>query len=466
MGKIRKALAQQEKEQTALKTRRAIPKKEEEWDVSEEGFYKDDIEDWNDAGDHLMLDPTADLEAASFSEEESDNEVLPLDLPDNSDDEEDRSDASERDSESADDAGLPSHQAWGHRKSSFYDANFGGDESIHSSDESMAEEEEKEAMELQRRLMDSLDNKDYGLESFRKLQQQTSRGKPSGVGSATVAVTKELSSLSEEEQYSLLQQQWPEFIELHGDLQDRLQYIKNTLDPLIEILSSSQSLIVTGEGLDILKAMRMYSALYCLNVGLYVVLRSSGTSTEDHPVIGRIVELRDILGKLSTALGGEEKIESVHQIVQTSSVTSMQTEKANPRKRKVKQNKGEAMGKKKKRKQDKKDDEDPLEYYNRIKNSKKKVSFVDVPSSTAVQHPEEGKEDGKRGISYQMATNKGLTPKRKKEQRNPRVKHRKKYVKAVKKYRKVSRPVERELERYGGEKGGIKSRLSRSVKIK
>ena len=40
-------------------------------------------------------------------------------------------------------------------------------------------------------------------------------------------------------------------------------------------------------------------------------------------------------------------------------------------------------------------------------------------------------EDGKRAITYQISRNKGLTPKRKKEQRNPRVKHRKKFRKAV-----------------------------------
>ena len=81
---------------------------------------------------------------------------------------------------------------------------------------------------------------------------------------------------------------------------------------------------------------------------------------------------------------------------------------------------------------------------------------------------EEAEEEGdrKRGITYQIAQNKGLTPKRKKELRNPRVKNKKKYVKAVKKYQKVTRPLEREMDRYGGEKGGIKSRLSRSVKIK
>lgn len=42
----------------------------------------------------------------------------------------------------------------------------------------------------------------------------------------------------------------------------------------------------------------------------------------------------------------------------------------------------------------------------------------------------EGDVNSKRGITYQIAKNKGLMPSRKKEQRNPRVKHRNKFRKA------------------------------------
>lgn len=44
---------------------------------------------------------------------------------------------------------------------------------------------------------------------------------------------------------------------------------------------------------------------------------------------------------------------------------------------------------------------------------------------------EELDEDAKRAITYQIAKNKGLTPHKKKELRNPRVKHRMKFRKAV-----------------------------------
>lgn len=55
-------------------------------------------------------------------------------------------------------------------------------------------------------------------------------------------------------------------------------------------------------------------------------------------------------------------------------------------------------------------------------------SLEDAEEVDDAQIDENG--DNKRAITWQMAKNKGLTPHRKKEQRNPRVKHRNKFRKA------------------------------------
>lgn len=452
MGKIRKAILRKEKENASLKAKKDIPPIEQEWDVSEEGFYKDEVEEWNDERDHLLLDPHS-IEPASFSEDEgSDTEVLPLDLPDSADE----SDILEH---SESETGGPSDRAWGHRKSSFYNADFVDDESAHSSDESLAEEEEKEAMALQKRLLESLDNQHFGLESlksFENLQAKEDLGQRS-----KVSVTKELSDMSEGERFSLLEQQWPEFLELYGDLSDELKRSKNIISPLAEIVSAYPHAF-TEAGSSLLKTLLVFTNLYCLNVMFYMTLRASHLPAEDHPVITRIIELRDILGKIKTGLGDFIGLEALLEKLKNTDLEKRVTKDKSV---------DPALREKKiaKRVLPKNDEEDPLEFYNRIKASKrrkkqKKVSFKDLPASP--EKIEEDGSEGKRKISYQIAQNRGLTPKRKKDERNPRVKHRRKYTRAVKKYQKVVRPLEREMDRYGGEKGGIKLRLSRSIKLK
>ena len=77
-----------------------------------------------------------------------------------------------------------------------------------------------------------------------------------------------------------------------------------------------------------------------------------------------------------------------------------------------------------------------------------------------------GEEEEKRAITYEMEKNKGLTPKRKREQRNPRVKYRKKYEKAVIRRKGQVRLPRKELQKYGGEMTGINVRSVKSVKFK
>lgn len=75
--------------------------------------------------------------------------------------------------------------------------------------------------------------------------------------------------------------------------------------------------------------------------------------------------------------------------------------------------------------------------------------------------------DGKRAITYAIEKNKGLTPKRKKEARNPRVKKRLKYEEKMKKLGSIRQLYKGGEGRggYGGEMTGIKSSIVRSRKL-
>lgn len=119
---------------------------------------------------------------------------------------------------------------------------------------------------------------------------------------------------------------------------------------------------------------------------------------------------------------------------------------------------------------------DADEYYESIKNAKldKKHARREA-HNTAKKAAREGKlaelqetadADGKRALNFQILKNKGLTPNRRNENRNARVKKRKKYEQAKKKLKSV-RQVYDESNRgpYQGEKTGIKKGVSRSVKL-
>lgn len=97
--------------------------------------------------------------------------------------------------------------------------------------------------------------------------------------------------------------------------------------------------------------------------------------------------------------------------------------------------------------------------------AKKKLHYTPAPRYGGFEQTVE--EGGKRGASYEIIKNKGLTPHRKKANRNPRVKKRQMYAKAViarkGQVREVITPTS---AAYGGESTGIKANLSKGRKIK
>ena len=75
-------------------------------------------------------------------------------------------------------------------------------------------------------------------------------------------------------------------------------------------------------------------------------------------------------------------------------------------------------------------------------------------------------DEDKRGVTYEIMKNKGVTPYRKTVNRNPRVKKRKAYEKAiVSRKGQVREVITGVSHNYGGETTGIKSNLSRSRKF-
>lgn len=111
------------------------------------------------------------------------------------------------------------------------------------------------------------------------------------------------------------------------------------------------------------------------------------------------------------------------------------------------------------------------EYYNMLvgKNKQKKAekkAYHDAEKVGGVVIPVEQNVAGKRAIGYVIEKNKGLTPHRKKDVRNPRVKKRKKYEEAKKKLgSKKALYKGGQQGAYAGELTGIKKNLVKSVKF-
>ena len=110
--------------------------------------------------------------------------------------------------------------------------------------------------------------------------------------------------------------------------------------------------------------------------------------------------------------------------------------------------------KKSKKKKDDDDDEG---------SSEDEVAETEVVKAGNGSEPQN--EEERRAITYQIAKNKGLTPKRSKLQRNPRVKNRKKFDKAKVRRKGQVREVRTEVKKYAGEFSGINARVKKGIKL-
>ncbi|XP_043290142.1 something about silencing protein 10 [Venturia canescens] len=394
---------------------------------------------------------------------DSEDEVYGLE----DEDEMDNEDGDEKDSMASDieglpkDDDLPDERAWGKKKRAFYSTDYVDPDyaTANRKDMAIAEMEEKEARNIQKRLAEQLDDADFGLD----LLQPAGEGRESEADDEHIVKT-DLSKLGKREKLALMQKESPEFGALVTDFKERMEEAKNILSPFL-------MLVERGKCPDTLAVsfVRMKYQLilnYCVNISFYLILKAKRLSINSHPVIKRLAQYRQLLGQLESGQG--KLLVEVKEIVEA--------ERAGKALYNVTDNNliNEKLPTKSKEKSSKINDKGDQSMTELVEGDVNKEESIEDEDSifSHDEHEEPNdeektlQEDEKRGITYQIAKNKGLTPHRKKEQRNPRVKHRNKYRKAKIRRKGAVREVRKEVNRYAGEISGIKASVKKGIKIK
>lgn len=366
----------------------------------------------------------------------------------------------ESDIEQKRDEDLPSDMAWGNRKKLFYDSDYvAAKGKTREEVEAEDKEEEEEAKNIQRRLAANLSEEDYDLNLF----QEFAAEKDEKSGEKDQKIVKDLDQMSQKEKLKLLKKESPEMLELIQDFKTKLAELKDELQPLVEMVMDGR--IPPGKGADYLQTKRQLYLNYCTNISFYLVLKAKRIPAHNHPVIERLLTYRNLINELGAV---DARLGPQLRWLLAGGVDAEVPQRPSSKKVKASVKEGESS------EEDfgDLDDEEQaaLSFYKEVEEKQrlKKKRKTD-PYAEMEENGDAGGEaldrDVKRGITYEMAKNKGLTPKRKKINRNPRVKHREKFRRANIKRKGQVREVRREETRYSGEHSGIRAGLKKSTKL-
>jgi U3 small nucleolar RNA-associated protein 3 len=381
---------------------------------------------------------------------------------------------------------MPDAHAWGTSIKNYVGSEYvdNDGEGITDKHRMIAEAEEEEGIATQKRLLDQLDEDALDFDIFPT--QETGES-----GSRIVTVTK-LDKLSKEDRLEYLKKESPELFLLIDDYKRLMNESENKIGAAIQELTKVSDQIKQDDLFQFMCVKKQLIMRYCLNINFYLALKCRGKQTKQHPVRQTLILYRKMLKEVQeyqSKLGYatvEQLIEQIKKNVgrnrlESKTIIADRKKKSGKRVtiqgvdsdeeeaderwnvRKAKKSgsmslheeveaKRTALQKAEgKLKQMEKD----AEYYSDEHQDEKEVLFVHKRDDVK-----------KRKISRMIEKNKGLTPYRRKDLRNPRLRYKSKFVKAEKKRRsQVSDPV-KEINRYAGEFHGIKAATVRSVKIK
>ncbi|XP_071840057.1 something about silencing protein 10-like isoform X2 [Apostichopus japonicus] len=486
-------------------------------DPSSKEYFYDEVDEFHNDRDKILInqDQTIQQKADRSDNEE---EVLGWDEEDSEEELEKKTKefqkhhhidemGSDLEEDGEDEDDTTDDKAWGKKRRLFHGADFVGDNILDNLQEDEEEEqaaEEEEARMIQRRMAEALDEGDFAIDIAETVETEKEETE---LKDEEAKVKKDLSKLTKKEKLQILKKESPEMMELVEDCKAKLLELKDELQPLIDQVKSGK--IPPGTlGVTYLQTKYHLYLNYCLNINLYMVMKAKHISVKNHPVIGRILSYRKLINELKPA--DEQMKEEMEHLLSEKDVdlgeemspSSSSAEETRPAARKE--------VKKKKRKNKKKlsamldedeinvtktngeEEEDELteqeqkalEYYKKLEAQQQERK-----SMLRELHPEEAgdddgeemdgleegdgdlnekqtEEEGKRAITYQISKNKGLTTRKKKELRNPRVKHRNKFRKAKIRRKGQVQEARTEVKRYGGELSGIRAGVVKSVKLK
>ena len=366
---------------------------------------------------------------------------------------------------------LPNEKAWGKKKKSYYSTDYVDPDytSTTQKDVADAEMEEQEARNLQKRLAEQLDEADFGLDLVLTKDNDNAEFEKD-----SEHIKADLSKLSKRQRQEILEKESPEFLPLVIDFQgnifidtskyqyikvlrenniynmhtykaktrlinkfilfsDRLTEAKTVLAPFLDLIekASCQDCSAT----NFVRAKYDLLLHYCTNISFYLMLKAKREPVASHPVIKRLAQYRQLLAQLEERQG--DLLDQIREILEANSsgqplYNSEDSTEISFKKKIQKLEESPAKRKNPKTLENKSKKEVAIkEDYSSNDEYDEMEQKVSESGEDQDNRDEDAENEGeKRAITYQIAKNKGLTPHRKKEQRNPRVKHRNKYRKA------------------------------------
>jgi U3 small nucleolar RNA-associated protein 3 len=271
-----------------------------------------------------------------------------------------------------------------------------------------------------------------------------------------------------------------------GELEATMKDLNEVVTPAIQKLKGVRRRSAAfNRGLQYLVTRQNLLLNYSANISFYLLLRAEGKNVKDHPVLTHLLSLKKQMNKmegLDEALDDQlrDLLEKEFPAEEDETVEDGMDQFFGKQEKAKKQAKRGSSGAQttkavKKQKITVTDEEraEAEKFYEEAARSRatlaqaKKDFYTHDKPELASSDDDSDLDGAKRGASYQIMKNKGLTAHKSKLNRNPRVKKRMQYRKAVIRRKGQVRDVRvGEAGKYGGETTGIKSNLSRSRKIR